>query len=621
MAKIDLGRITPTYRGDYDSTVSYNELDIVYDDTIGKSFIAKQASKGKDLPVDKENEYWGIIAKQGPKGTAGEIGPKGEPGKDGIVPDFGNTSDLLPNNSDTVVGKLNGEFTDRGLNVKWFGAVGDGSTDDSTAIQTAIDIAYANFTNLASNTRITGSFEVDVPSGVYKINTTIVLPPMVKLKIIGFVQFKYNGQAGTPCIWVKQKDDVSKYSNGVIKKQAYTKGNIIDGSSGGLMITREGNRDCIGLAVGNTTNLGHNFPVSRYSMQGVMITGFDEAMHWYSINHYIGNYYNFHLENNNINLMIGDDDIPWKNSNENFSFYSSVIAAASTAAVYSKIGWDINFFGCSFDFNNVCFKNSDSTNWGRMNLVGCHLEGNNKILQKGPWGFEYSLTLKQCRIFLTSKTLGNKLFEGQANVTVRDCNYICSTFQTIDSLADDTIYLEESNNPCQNNEVILRLAETQSKDGNMISSDVSAFGLSNQTNANPLSKTIYNGKPALLVSSSGATFSAKVNLGILENVQPFKHNMHAAIKYACNHSSDDYSLTFAIVGTNKYKGTSRTKTVFSTTPVAAKDAETLASGKTDGDVSVFDTQGIRPYIIISTKEGVDASDFKFYVENVHVKID
>ena len=83
MTKIDLGRITPTYRGDYDSTVSYNELDIVYDDTIGKSFIAKQASKGKDLPVDKENEYWGIIAKQGPKGTAGEVGPKGDKGAAG----------------------------------------------------------------------------------------------------------------------------------------------------------------------------------------------------------------------------------------------------------------------------------------------------------------------------------------------------------------------------------------------------------------------------------------------------------------------------------------------------------------------------------------------------------
>ena len=83
MAKIDLGRITPTYRGDYDSTVSYNELDIVYDDTIGKSFIAKQASKGKDLPIDKENEYWGIIAKQGPKGNTGEVGPKGDKGAAG----------------------------------------------------------------------------------------------------------------------------------------------------------------------------------------------------------------------------------------------------------------------------------------------------------------------------------------------------------------------------------------------------------------------------------------------------------------------------------------------------------------------------------------------------------
>ena len=89
MAKIDLGRITPTYRGDYDSTVSYNELDIVYDDTIGKSFIAKQASKGKGLPVDKENEYWGIIAKQGPKGNTGEVGPKGDRGPKGDQGDQG----------------------------------------------------------------------------------------------------------------------------------------------------------------------------------------------------------------------------------------------------------------------------------------------------------------------------------------------------------------------------------------------------------------------------------------------------------------------------------------------------------------------------------------------------
>lgn len=55
--------------------------------------------------------------------------------------------------------------------------------------------------------------------------------------------------------------------------------------------------------------------------------------------------------------------------------------------------------------------------------------------------------------------------------------------------------------------------------------------------------------------------------------------------------------------------------------MAAKNVETLASQKTDYDASSFDTQGIRPYLRISTKDGIDASDFKFYVENVHIKID
>lgn len=90
-------------------------------------------------------------------------------------------------------------------NVKEFGATGDGATDDSSAFQKAIDAAYANFANLANKETITGSFEVDIPSGVYEISSTLVLPPMVKLKAIGFVQLKYNGKSGTSCIWVKQK--------------------------------------------------------------------------------------------------------------------------------------------------------------------------------------------------------------------------------------------------------------------------------------------------------------------------------------------------------------------------------------------------------------------------------
>lgn len=45
----------------------------------------------------------------------------------------------------TVMEKIKNEFYERGLNIKWFGAIGDGVTDDSQAIQSAIDFANDNF--------------------------------------------------------------------------------------------------------------------------------------------------------------------------------------------------------------------------------------------------------------------------------------------------------------------------------------------------------------------------------------------------------------------------------------------------------------------------------------------
>ena len=163
MAKIDLGRITPTYRGDYDSTVSYNELDIVYDDTIGKSFIAKQASKGKDLPVDKENEYWGIIAKQGPKGEPGTPADNSKLNK--LTNDLGDIDELNQQVGSNLVEKLNNEFYNRGVNVAWFGGTGS-----KTSIQEAIDSAYDS-----------GGGKVFLPKGTYTIDKTITVKKGVSL--------------------------------------------------------------------------------------------------------------------------------------------------------------------------------------------------------------------------------------------------------------------------------------------------------------------------------------------------------------------------------------------------------------------------------------------------------
>lgn len=109
---------------------------------------------------EKVAEYTSTIVK----------GDKGDPGKDGIVPDFGKTDDLLPKNSATVVGKLNNELTDRGLNVKWFGAIGDGIADDTQAFKSALAQALDTLNGT-----------VFVPSGKFKITESLDIPDRINL--------------------------------------------------------------------------------------------------------------------------------------------------------------------------------------------------------------------------------------------------------------------------------------------------------------------------------------------------------------------------------------------------------------------------------------------------------
>ncbi|MGX6395179.1 glycosyl hydrolase family 28-related protein [Lactiplantibacillus pentosus] len=67
---------------------------------------------------------------------------------------LGSLTDFKPTGSN-LIDKLNNEFNDRGVNVKWFGAVGDGKTDNVDAINAAIKAAQDN------------GGKVYFPSGIY----------------------------------------------------------------------------------------------------------------------------------------------------------------------------------------------------------------------------------------------------------------------------------------------------------------------------------------------------------------------------------------------------------------------------------------------------------------------
>ena len=87
MSKYTLGKVAPVYRGTYDSSTSYNELDIVFDNTSGRSFIAKKPVNGNSLPTagNIENDYWGLVAEKGEPGEPGKVGPTGPQGKQGTM--------------------------------------------------------------------------------------------------------------------------------------------------------------------------------------------------------------------------------------------------------------------------------------------------------------------------------------------------------------------------------------------------------------------------------------------------------------------------------------------------------------------------------------------------------
>ena len=81
--------------------------------------------------------------------------------------------DSLASGTRTVVPKVLGEFLTGVLNVKLYGATGDGSTDDTTAVQAAIaDAAAATSTGIAT---------VYFPPGDYKVSTTIELEKNMRL--------------------------------------------------------------------------------------------------------------------------------------------------------------------------------------------------------------------------------------------------------------------------------------------------------------------------------------------------------------------------------------------------------------------------------------------------------
>lgn len=267
------------------------------------------------------------------------------------------------------------------INVKQMGAKGDGVNSDSTSIQNCIDIIN---NSINSNTIFNKQCVIEIPTGKYIIDNTIILPIYVKLKPLGNVLFLSNVSNGS-CLHITSGNREIMRGNGLIcyYDQSYVQGGIIDGSCGGITIQRNipenpyydvnNNNNSIGLEIGDIEYNENFIRTSRFLINHLSIHQFTVGLKLNTNNLYLCKFDNMFIQRNRYNVIYGDKNNPPHNSGENITFNNCIFALAYTSFIINSTV-EMNFNNCSFDFNGCVF-DVESYAGSKINILGGHIEG------------------------------------------------------------------------------------------------------------------------------------------------------------------------------------------------------------------------------------------------------
>lgn len=292
---------------------------------------------------------------------------------------LGNLSEFKPK-GDSLVSKTQNELNDRGINVKWFEAKGDGQTDDTDAFKQAFDYVVENFGNVSST--------IIIPEGKYLISDTITLPPYITVKPIGVVHLISKlSDDDKPLLWIDWPSntpaDMLNSKSELWGSQTWQRTLISDDS--GVLNLLGNNKQSTGIEIGyrsvrnSALNNWNNF--ARSVLRKINISNFKVGIMMNPINLFLLSFENLNISKNITNVQIGNtdrDDFSSANSGESINFSNSIFSNSDIGIDMQYGGADINFFGCAFDFNGIALKGGEYAN-NNINIVGGNIEGNDRI--------------------------------------------------------------------------------------------------------------------------------------------------------------------------------------------------------------------------------------------------
>lgn len=285
--------------------------------------------------------------------------------------------DVVDNGSIIEIGDpedhLVAELISSEINVKQFGAYGDGTHDDTTAIQNAINYLKGKY---PTSNPFEDNLILNINGGKYLVTSTIQLPIIVRLNITEDSLILSN-VANDTTIWINSGNLAKDTSLISTAQQTYCINSAI-GGKGVLSIERntaqyadvnDMTASSIAIEIGDRSYNASYLNVARSKMENVAVCGFATGIKINSYSFYLWTFERCKIESNRYNVIYGASAS--SNAGENIRFVNCVFGHSYNAFTNKQYA-EFIFDGCSFDFNG-----NDILSDHPCHIVmnACHYEG------------------------------------------------------------------------------------------------------------------------------------------------------------------------------------------------------------------------------------------------------